>query len=73
MDIEATKLELIRLLLQTRKESILKKLLAVYEEEKVDWWNDLTEDEIEEIKTGLAQADRGEYTDHEKVMKRFDK
>ncbi|RXP46072.1 hypothetical protein EC396_14685 [Lutibacter sp. HS1-25] len=73
MDIETTKLELIHLLLQTQKESILKKLKSVFDEEQADWWSEMSENEQGEIKTGLAQAEKGEYKDNEMVMKRFDK
>ena len=73
MNIETKKLELMHLLLQTQKESILKKLKSVFEEEQVDWWSEMSKKEQEEIKTGLAQADKGEYKANETVMKRFDK
>jgi hypothetical protein len=73
MNIETTKLELIHLLLQTQKESILKKLKSVFEEEQGDWWNEMSKKEQDEIKTGLAQADKGEYKANETVMKRFAK
>ena len=73
MSIETTKLELMHLLLQTQKESVLKKLKSVFEEEHVDWWSEMSKKEQEEIKTGLAQADKGEYKANETVMKRFDK
>ncbi len=73
MNIEATKLELMHLLLQTQKESLLKKLKAVFEEEQVDWWNDLSENEQKEVETGLKQADKGDYAENEAVMKRFEK
>jgi len=73
MNIEATKLELMHLLLQTQKESILAKLKKVSDEEQVDWWSEMTKEEQEEIKMGLKQADKGEYIANETVMKRFDK
>lgn len=73
MNIETTKLELMHLLLQTQKESILKKIKSVFEEEQVDWWNEMSKKEQEEIKIGLAQADKGEYKANETVMNRFDK
>ena len=73
MDIEATKLELMHLLLQTQKEGLLAKVKKVFEEEGTDWWDDMDEEEKKEIETGLAQADKGEFTPHNKVMKRFDK
>lgn len=73
MNIETTKLELMHLLLQTQKESILKKLKAIFDEEQVDWWEEMSENEQEEIKTGLQQADKGAYITNETVMKRFNK
>ncbi|MCM4167087.1 hypothetical protein KCTC52924_02663 [Arenibacter antarcticus] len=73
MNIEAKKLELMHLLLQTQKESLLAKLKKVFDEEQVDWWNEMTKEEQEEINTGLKQADKGEYVASETVMKRFDK
>ncbi|MCK9452901.1 MAG: hypothetical protein M0Q90_14495 [Bacteroidales bacterium] len=72
MSIETTKLELMHLLLQTQKESLLEKLKTVFEEEQVDWWSEMSEKEQEEIKTGLTQADKGEYLANETVLKRFD-
>ena len=68
MNIETTKLELMHLLLQTQKESILKKLKSVFEEEQVDWWSEMSKKEQEEIKTGLAQADKEEYKAHKLKM-----
>ncbi len=73
MNVEATKLELMHLLLQTQKESLLAKLKKVFEEEQVDWWNDMSKEEQEEIKVGLTQADKGEVVSHKKVMDRFKK
>ena len=73
MDIEATKLELMHLLLQTQKETLLAKIKKVFEDEQVDWWDDMDEEERKEVETGLAQADKGELKSHSKVMKRFDK
>ncbi len=73
MNIEATKLELMHLLLQTQKESLLAKLIKVFDEEQVDLWSEMSIEEQEEIKTGLDQADKGDYIANETVMKRFDK
>lgn len=73
MNIETTKLELMHLLLQTQKEDLLAKLKKVFEEEQVDWWSEMSKEEQEEIKTGLEQADKGEYITNDTVMKRFNK
>jgi len=73
MNIEATKLELMHLLLRTQKKSVLAKLQKVFEDEGTDWWDDMDEEEIKEIKTGLSQAEKKQLTPQEEVMKRFDK
>ena len=73
MNIESTKLELMHLLLQTQKESLLAKLKKVFEEEQTDWWYDLSEQEQQDIEIGIAQADKGEYIEDQEAMKRFKK
>lgn len=73
MDIEATKLELMQLILNTKKESILKKIKKIYQEESSDWWAEMSAEEQAEIEEGLRQAEAGELVSHESVMKRFDK
>jgi hypothetical protein len=72
MNIEATKLELIHLLLQTQKESLLVKIKKVFDEEQTDWWDAMGPEEKQEVETGLSEADEGMLTPHKKVMKRFD-
>jgi len=73
MNIEATKLELMHLLLQTQKETLLAKVKKVFEDEQGDWWEDLDEQEKIEINKGLSEANKEQLTSHDKVMKRFDK
>ena len=73
MNVEATKLELIQLLLQTRKESLLIRLKKVFEEEQADWWDEMSNEEQHEVETGLDQADKENYIASPDVMKRFDK
>lgn len=73
MNIEATKLELMQLLLQTQKESLLLKIKALLDEEQEDWWSEMSKTEQEEIEIGLDQGNKGEFITNEEVMKRFDK
>ncbi|MDP5091839.1 MAG: hypothetical protein NWQ17_00930 [Polaribacter sp.] len=73
MNIEATKLELMHLLLQTEKESLLAKIKAVFDEEKTDWWVEMSVEEQEEINIGLNQADKGDYIENDTIMNRFEK
>lgn len=72
MNIEATKLELMQLLLNTTKESILMKIKRIYQEETQDWWDELNTEERAEIEEGLLQVKNGMVASHETVMKQFD-
>ena len=71
MNIEATKLELMQLLLNTNKESTLRKIKRIYQEESPDWWEETSVEEQQEIEEGLKQAQAGGVVSHESVMKRF--
>lgn len=72
MNVEAAKLELINLLLQTKKESLLVKIKKLLEEES-DWYKEMSSEEQEEIKNGLVQADSEKYITNKDVLTRFDK
>jgi thiamine pyrophosphate-dependent acetolactate synthase large subunit-like protein len=68
MNLQAKKLELVQLIINTEKPSILKKVEDVFKK-KVDWWDEISEDERKSIEKGLAEADRGELLPHEQIMK----
>lgn len=74
MDIQTTKLELMRLLLNTQKEHVLLRIKEVFEqEESPDFWDELDEDLKSSIERGLSQSDRGEVKSHEAVMEKYKK
>ncbi len=70
MNLQAKKLELVQMILNTEKPSVLAKVEAVFKKEKgADWWDELGEDLKAELEESLAEADRGELIPHEEVMK----
>ena len=70
MNLKAKKLELVQMILNTDKPSVLAKVEAVFKKEKgADWWDQLGEDLKAELEESLAEADRGELIPHEEVMK----
>ena len=73
MDIEATKLELMQLLLQTQEEDVLVRLRKVFQEQSPDWWSSLSCEERKEIQEGIEEADGEEYIENSEVRKRFEK
>lgn len=70
MNLQAKKLEIVQLILNTEKPAILKKVEDVLKKEKgTDWWDEISEEERKSIEQGLAEADRGELIPHEEVMR----
>ena len=70
MNLQAKKLELVQLIINTRKPLTLKKVEEVLKREnEPDWWDEISDAERQSIEKGLAEADRGELIAHEEVMK----
>ncbi|MFH0757878.1 MAG: hypothetical protein V2B15_11365 [Bacteroidota bacterium] len=71
MNLQAKKLELVQMILNTEKPSVLAKVEAVFKKEKgADWWDEISDAERTAIEEGLAEADRGELIPHEEVMEK---
>lgn len=69
MNLQEKKLELVQLILNTEKPSVLKKVEAVLKKENdLDWWDGISEEEKKAIEKGIAEADRGELISHSVVM-----
>jgi predicted transcriptional regulator len=69
MNLQSKKLELVQLLLNTEKPSILARVEAILKGKAVDWWDEISPEEQEAIEKGLSEADKGELIPHEEVMK----
>ena len=68
MDIQATKLELMQLLLQTEEEGILVKIKALFKEN-----TKISEEEKKSIKIGLDNAENGKLVSHSKAKNIYEK
>ena len=70
MNIQAKKLKLVQMIINTDKPALLKRVEEVFmKETAVDWWDEISEAERKSIEKGLAEADRGDLIPHEEVMK----
>jgi hypothetical protein len=70
MNMQAKKLEIVQLVLSTKKPLLLKKVEDILKKgQDSDWWDTISEEERAEIEQGLAEADRGELIPHEEVMR----
>jgi len=59
MNLQAKKLELVQLIINTCKPLTLKKVEEILKKEKEpDWWDEISDAERQSIKKGLQEADR---------------
>jgi len=70
MDIQTSKLELVKLIINIDNEKLIDKLLKVLKSEKEDFWLELTAQEKEAIKIGIKQLDAGHRTSLDDFLKK---
>jgi predicted transcriptional regulator len=51
----------------------IKTLLSEKTSEEVDWWDKISDEERDEIKQGLTEAENGDVITHDEVMKKYKK
>ena len=73
MDIQAEKLNLIKWLAEVNEPSVIESFIELRNKQDLDWWDQISDEERDEIDAGLAEADRGETIPHEEFLKNFDK
>ena len=70
MDLQTKKLELVRLIINTKRPSILKKIEDIFTKEVgFDWYDELSKHEKLSIEKGISEAGKGELIPHEQVMR----
>lgn len=70
MDIQAKKLDLIQWIIKLNDEHLLKKIQALQAED-IDFWNELSEQQKQEIKKGIAELDAGQKHEYEQVISKY--
>ena len=68
MDIQVEKLVLIKMLTETENPSIIKAIKRVFQSEKKDWWDELSDEQKEAIEEGERQIENGEFVTFEEMM-----
>lgn len=71
MDIKTYKIELVKMILNIDNDNFIKKVTDFINNEKSDFWNELTESEQAEIKKGIEQLDNGKRTSFKDVLKKI--
>lgn len=68
MDIQLEKQEIIERLLQTNDESIIASIKSLLTEEKKDFWEELTQEQQNEISLSLQEFEEGKVSDFEEFI-----
>lgn len=71
MDIQAKKISLAQLLLQTEDVTIIKKVKAIFNSQRKDWWDELSIAQKEAIEEGLDDFKNGRTISYEDVKKQL--
>ncbi|MCK9421450.1 MAG: hypothetical protein M0Q38_02525 [Bacteroidales bacterium] len=71
MNIQAEKLELVRLILDTDNPSVLASIKRIFSNSnKVDFWDNLSNYQKEEILKGIEEIEKGETVDYGEFIKK---
>lgn len=71
MDIQAEKLELVRLILDTDNPGILASVKRIFSKSKdMDFWDTLPQEQKEEIMEGITEIEKGETLNYEDFIKK---
>ncbi len=71
MDIQATKLALLKIILENDNSEFLQKLSDFIKREKCDFWDDLTEADQQEIKKGIKELNEGKKVSFDSFLKKI--
>ncbi|MEP6806514.1 MAG: hypothetical protein ABI892_18445 [Flavobacterium sp.] len=70
MDIQLGKREAINMIEETNDPSIIEAVIKLLTKKKKDWWDDLSDEQKEEMTEGERQIERGEFVLYEDMMKK---
>ena len=70
MDIQASKIELARLILEMENPSLIQKIKDLLTKETSEFWTTLTKQEREEIQLGIKQLNSGRRTSFDDFLRK---
>ena len=71
MNIQAEKIEIMKMILETNNPSILQSVKNVFREStKTDFWETISQEQKDDILQGVEEIENGEVVDYEDFMKK---
>mgnify|MGYP000907446803 CR=1 FL=1 len=71
MDIQASKIELVKMILDLEDSKLIEKVRKLITKENKDFYTELSEDQKLEIQFGIEQLDKGEKVSWDDVLKKI--
>lgn len=71
MDIQATKLELLKIILENENAEFIQKVSDFVKKQEPDFWNELSLAEKREIKKGIEELENGKRISYEAFLKKI--
>ena len=72
MNIQAEKIEIMKLILETDNLSILESVKKIFDKSAItDFWETLPQEQKEDILQGIKDIENGEILDYEDFMKKY--
>lgn len=70
MDLQTSKLELVKMIVNIDNQNIINKLLMVLKSEEEDFWLELSDQDRQEIELGINQLDSGQRISLDDFLKK---
>ncbi len=71
MDIQTTKLELLKIILENENSEFIQRVADFVKKEKTDFWNELSLSKQTEIKKGINELENGKRVSYESFLKKI--
>ncbi|MDB9954256.1 hypothetical protein OAD49_01705 [Flavobacteriaceae bacterium] len=71
MNIQTSKIELVKMILNIENDKIIKKITEFIQKEKVDFWNELSVSEQKEIEKGIQELNSGKRVEFNDFLKKI--
>ena len=71
MDIQSTKIELVKTILAIENSDFIQQISDFVNKEKVDFWNELSLSQQNEIQKGIDQLEQGKSVSYDEFLKKI--
>ena len=71
MNIQTSKIELVKMILNNENDKFNEKITEIIQKEKVDFWNELSLSEQKEIHKGIKELNKGKRVEYSDFLKKI--